>query len=64
MAGESGGSCVLLKSTDDDSDLSDMDSMQQVTGSSSGTQSCSSSVSLLDRLLSPGPPELSKKEKI
>ena len=55
---------MLLESTDDASDLSDTDSIQQVTGSSSGTQSRSSSVPLLDRLRSPGPSELSRKRKI
>ena len=67
MAVESGESCVLLESTDEASDLSDTspsDSIQQVTESSSGTQSRSSSVPLLDRLRSPGPSELSRKRKI
>lgn len=67
MAVESGESCVLLESTDEASDLSETspsDSIQQVTESSSGTQSRSSSIPLLDRLHSPGPSELSRKRKI
>jgi len=44
--------------------VSDTDSMQLVTGSSSGAQYRSSSVPLLDRLRSPGPSELSRKRKV
>ena len=54
---------MLLESTDEASDLSDTspsDSIQQVTESSSGTQSRSSSVPLLDRLRSPGPSDLER----
>jgi len=65
-SGVGGKSRVLLGSTDYGSDLSvsDTDSMQLVTGSSSGAQSRSSSVPLLDRLRSPGPSELSRKRKV
>ena len=62
-SGVGGESFVLLESTDYGSDLSvsDTDSMQLVTGSSSGAQSRSSSVPLLDRLRSSG---LSRKRKV